>query len=86
MDRESNRDLNTRLARARQLIVSGRQDEGVEELRQAMFDAATLSPSKGRARVEEVLRFAMENDAFEDVEDILENESLVGHFFGHNWQ
>jgi hypothetical protein len=85
MSGDSMRDLNSRLTRARVLMASGRHDEGLEELRGAVFDATKEPLSKGRARVEEVLRFAKDNDAFEDVEDILENESLVGHFFGHEW-
>jgi len=72
--------------RARLMMSGGRRDEGLEELRQAVLDAAVLSPKEGRARVEEILRFSRDHDAFEDMEDTLENESLLEHFFGRDWK
>jgi len=75
-------NLEARLTRARLLGSVGRSDESVEELRQAVFDAAALPNKAGRARVEEILRFAKDNGSFEEIEDILENGSLLEHFYG----
>ena len=74
--------LEARLTRARLLGSEGRSDESVEELRQAVLDAAVLPNKVGRARVEEILRFAKDNGTFEEIEDILETESLLERFYG----
>ena len=77
-------DLEARLLRARIMLESGHRDEGVEEIRLAVYDAATLPPVEGRTRVEKILRFAKDNDTFEEVEDFLQDESLVKRFFGND--
>jgi hypothetical protein len=74
-------NLEARLTRARIMLQDGRRDEGVEEIRRAVYDATSLPPREGRTRVEEILRFAKDNDAFEEVEDFLESESLIQRFF-----
>ncbi len=74
--------LDSRLLKARMAIQDGRVADGVEELREAVLDAANLSPRMGRKNVEEILRFAKENDAIEEVEEIFESESIRRQFFG----
>ena len=74
--------LDARLLKARMAIQDGRISDGVEELREAVMDAANLPPRKGRLQVEEILRFAKDNDTFEEVEQIFESESLRRQFFG----
>ena len=77
-------DLEARLLRARIMLEGGHRDEGVEEIRRAVYDAATLPAGEGRTRVEKILRFAKDNDTFEEVEDFLQDESLVKRFFGND--
>ena len=74
--------LDSRLLKARLAIQDGRMSDGVEELREAVLDAVNLSPVKGREQVEEILRFAEQNDAVKEVEEIFESESLRKQFFG----
>ncbi len=74
--------LDARLTKARLAIQDGRIEEGVEELRRAIFDAAAMPPGEGRRQVEEILRFAKDNDTSTEVEEVFETESLRWHFFG----
>lgn len=74
------------MTRARSLIIGGSHDEGIEELRQALIDATRLSPHEGRAKAEQVLRFANEMGILEEIDDLMEQENLIGHFFGTDWK
>jgi hypothetical protein len=76
------RSLDARLLKAQIAMNDGRVSEGVEELREAVLDAVKLSPKSGLRQVEEILRFAKENDALDEVQEIFETEALRRHFFG----
>jgi hypothetical protein len=72
--------INASLTKARLAIQDGRTDEGVEELRQAIFESAKLSRADGRTNVEGILKFAHENDVYDEVEMLLD-ENLRRTFF-----
>ncbi|MCX6645589.1 MAG: hypothetical protein NTY09_04425 [bacterium] len=72
--------INACLTKARLAIQDGRTDEGVEELRHAIFESAKLSRADGRTNVEGILKFAHENDVYEEVEMLLD-ENLRRTFF-----
>jgi len=65
-------------------MAEGRHEEGVEELRKAIFDAVKMHPAAGKAQVEEILRFSKEHDAFEEIEEVLDQGSLRTYFFGED--
>jgi len=75
---------DVRLLKARMAIDDGRTDEGIEELRRAIFDSVRLKPDLGRKNVERIIRFAKDNDLFEEVDGIFDDESLRRHFFGND--
>ncbi len=75
-------NLDACLLKARMAIQDGRIDEGIEELRQGIFEAARLSPEKGREQTEKILHFAHENEIFSEVESTLDTEPLRRHLFG----
>lgn len=75
-------NLEACLAKAHMAIQDGRTDEGVEELRRGILEAAKLSPLKGRGQVERILSFASENEVFGEVEETLHEESLRRWLFG----
>jgi len=77
-------DLHARLTRARIAISDGRPEDGVEELRRAIFESAKLAPGEGRKNVEEILQFASENQIFEEVEHTLHDTPIRRHFFGES--
>ena len=64
--------FNACLTKARLAILDGRTDEGVEELRQGIFECAKLPSADNRRNVEGILRFAQENDVYEEVEMFLD--------------
>ncbi len=74
--------IRARLFRAQAALQDGRTDEGIEELRQGIFEAARHSPAKGRKLVEEILHFAHENEIFGEIEETLEDEPLRRYLFG----
>jgi hypothetical protein len=65
-------------------MLDGRRDEGVEELRRAILDAACLSPAEGQRQVREVLGFARDHDVFSEVEETFDSEPLRRRFFGRD--
>jgi len=75
-------NLDECLLKARIALQDGKTDEGIEQLRRGIFEAAKLSPLKGRENVEQILHFAHENEVFGEVETTLENEPLRAYFFG----
>lgn len=75
-------NLDECLAKARIAIQDGRTDEGIEELRRAILDAGRPDRTDGRQCVETILRFAHDNEIFEEVEETLHDEPLRQSIFG----
>ena len=75
-------DLDECLLKARIALQDGRTEEGIEELRRGIFEAAKFSPIKGRRKVEKILTFAHDNEIFSEVETTFEDEPLRTYFFG----
>ena len=70
------------LLKARMAIIDGRHDEGVEELRQAIFGSLKLSPGEAKRNVEAILKFSNEHDVFDEVDSILGDGPLRDKFYG----
>lgn len=68
------------MTKARLAIQDGRMDDGIEELRRGIYESAKLSRPVGRKQVETILRFAHENEIYEEVEMLLD-EPLKRAFF-----
>jgi hypothetical protein len=75
--------INACLTRARLAIQDGLTDEGIEELRRAIYESAKLSRVDGKNQVETILNFAHENDVLPEVELTLD-EPLKRMFFGND--
>lgn len=75
--------INACLTRARLAIQDGLTDEGVEELRRAIYESAKLSRADGKKQVENILNFAHENDVLPEVELTLD-VPLKRMFFGND--
>ncbi|MCK4720744.1 hypothetical protein KAU08_08800 [bacterium] len=75
--------INACLTRARLAIQGGLTDEGIEELRRAIYESAKLSRVDGKNQVETILNFAHENDVLPEVELTLD-EPLKRMFFGND--
>lgn len=75
--------INACLTRARLAIQDGLTDEGIEELRRAIYESAKLSCADGKKQVEAILNFAHENDVLPEVELTLD-EPLKRMFFGND--
>ena len=75
-------NLDACLFKARLCIQDGRTDEGIEELRRGIFEAAKCTPNEGKESVQKILSFAQENEVFDEVETTLENDPLRKYFFG----
>jgi hypothetical protein len=80
------KNLDARLLKARVLASGGHAEESIEELRNAVYDAASLPAEAGRARLDQILQCAKANDTLEEMEDILENEALLDRFYGREWK
>ena len=74
-------NLDACLFKARLCIQDGRTDEGFEELRKGIFEAARCTPKDGKEHVQKILSFAHENEVFNEVELTLENDPLRNYFF-----
>jgi len=75
-------NLEERLTKARIAIQDGRTDEGIEELRRAILDAVHPGRTDGKQCVETILRFAHDNEIFEEVEETLHDDPLRQLIFG----
>lgn len=74
--------LNEFMLRAKIAIEDGRTEEGIEELRRAIYESVKLSQPEGRNNVEQILKMAHEYDVFTEIEDSLQEGNLRKHFFG----
>ncbi|HEX9744021.1 MAG TPA: hypothetical protein VGB30_01205 [bacterium] len=74
--------FNSYLLKATLSIQDGRPDDGIDEMRKAIYESAKLPTDSGRKNIERILTLAHEYDVFEEVEDILEEGGMREKYFG----